>query len=65
MNQTNMNEKIVQPADKNTVLVILSQGEKFVLENKYYKNEDESLIIRSTNITGKLFTPTSDGVCTV
>ena len=39
-------------AEKNSV---------FYLQDGYYISEDESVIIKSTNITGKYFKPTEDG----
>lgn len=38
----------------------IKKGESFVLSGGYYKNEDESIIIRSTHATGKLFKPATD-----
>jgi pantothenate kinase len=36
-------------------LPILNKGDILVREGNYYTNEDESVIIRSTNYTGKIF----------
>lgn len=44
------------------VLGIASENDKFKLENGYYVNEAETVIIQSTNETGKFFAkvPTQD-----
>lgn len=41
---------------KEDVGTIIRKGDKFALEDGYYFNEDESLIFKSTDKTGNLFT---------
>lgn len=40
---------------KNAVPGIASTEERFTLENGYYVNQAETIIIQSTNATGKFF----------
>ena len=49
-------ERIVAPI-KDTQLFILKKDEVFILDGKFYRTPDEQLIIKSTNITGRLIRP--------
>ncbi len=48
--------KVFDRALKQSVPGIASTDDKFILENGYYVNETEKVIIQSTNETGKFFT---------
>lgn len=41
---------------KENLGTLLKKGDRFTLENGYYVNEDETIIFKSTDKTGKLFT---------
>lgn len=41
---------------KEDVGTLIKKGDRFALENGYYFNEDETIIFKSTDKTGKLFT---------
>jgi len=49
--------RVVKPIDETIELKILKLDEKFILEDKFYTNPDDSIILRSTHITGKLIRP--------
>ena len=38
---------------------ILQEGEEFILQDRFYTNSDQSIILRSTNATGKIIRPTT------
>jgi len=42
-------------------LPIAKVGELFALDSGYYVNKDESIILRSTNFTGKIIKKISNG----
>ena len=48
-------EKTYDRILKYDVLGIAAAGERFMLDNGYYVNETDTIIIRSTNETGKYF----------
>jgi hypothetical protein len=41
-------------------LPIMKKGEVLTREGAYYTNEDESVVLRSTNYTGKIIKKTKD-----
>lgn len=41
-------------------LEILKRGEKMAKDNDYYVNEDESVILKSTNFTGRIIKKAND-----
>lgn len=47
-----LNRKVIHENPK-----ILKVGEVFSFDNKFYSSIDESLILKSTSTTGKLFAP--------
>jgi len=49
-------DRFVQPPPGVTIK-ILQPCEEFILEDKFYTNQDQSIILRSTNATGKLIRP--------
>lgn len=54
--------KFDRVAKKNvgTTRPLIQAGDVFALENGYYFNEDESIVIKSTDKTGTLFTKTNE-----
>lgn len=47
-----MENKYMVVTDK---LPILNKGDVLIRDGNYYTNEDESVILRSTNYTGQIF----------
>lgn len=41
-------------------LPIAKKGEKFTLVNGYYVNKDETILLKSTNTTGKIIKKVND-----
>lgn len=52
--------KVFDRALKESVPGIATTDDRFVLENGYYVNETETVIIQSTNETGKFFKKIED-----
>ena len=54
-------QRVFDRALKESVAGIATNNDRFTLENGYYVNEDETVIIESTNETGKYFTKIKNG----
>ena len=57
--QPNYN-RIVSPKATTQQLKILKENEAFALENHFYHNKDESIIVRATSANAALFKKNPD-----
>ena len=54
-NKDEPRERFVK-SPKEAKLLFLKEGEKFFLFRKFYSNDNETIIIRSSELAGKFFT---------